>query len=151
MPDMAAIPVAVSGFSWGAAGIWTLVAGGVAAYIKTRPRSQEIASKTEADLRSDLIKRVESLELKLAQKDAQHEEDVALREQEIAIMRHRANNSDACIDALLLLLEQSPEKVKEAVSMIKDMRSRQREAEAIEKAAFHQTKVARAATKTGAI
>jgi hypothetical protein len=77
------------------------------------------------------------LERKLDEKEAQHAA-------EMAIMRHRVNNSDQCLDALLLLLEQSPGKVREAVAMIKDMRAKQREAEAAEKAAFHAANIARA-------
>jgi len=52
-------------------------------------------------------------------------------------MRHRLNNSDQCLDALLLLLKASPERANEAIQMIEEMRARHREAEAIEKAAFH--------------
>lgn len=141
MPDPTAIPVSVAGFTWTAAGVWTLVAGGVTAaigaWIKSRPKMREIEAGTEEKLRSDLIVRVEKLERKLDEKEAQHTA-------EMAIMRHRVNNSDQCLDALLLLLEQSPSKVKEAVAKIKEMRERQRVAEAAEKAAFHIANIERA-------
>jgi chromosome segregation ATPase len=53
---------------------------------------------------------------------------------ERALDRHRLNNINACFDALLLLLKANPEKAKEAVTMIEEMRAKQILAEAEEKA-----------------
>jgi signal transduction histidine kinase len=133
-----AIPVAVHGFTWTTALVGLLnllVGGGLVAWIKQRPRMKEIQANADERLRTDLITRVEKLERKI---DAERDRYEAL----IAIMRHRLNNSDQCIDALLMLLETAPERVADAVSMIKEMRSRQREAEAAEKAAFHAANIA---------
>lgn len=139
MPDPA-IPVAVHGFTWTAAGVWTLVIGLVGqiahSWVKSRVSMRQIETGSEEQLRAALSIRVEKLERKLDEKEAQHTA-------EMAIMRHRVNNSDQCLDALLLLLEQSPGKVREAVAMIKEMRARQREAEATEKAAFHAANIGR--------
>jgi signal transduction histidine kinase len=132
-----AIPVAVHGFTWTTAlvGVLNLLVGGaLVSWIRSRPSLRQIETSADADLRRDLLKRVETLERRL-------DEERALHEAQIAIMRHRLNNSDQCIDALLMLLETSPDKVSEAVVMIKDMRVRQREAEAVEKAAFHAAKI----------
>jgi hypothetical protein len=140
-------PVAVSigGFTWTA---WLLIPlnalgiGGIAiAWLRTRPKMKEIEQSTEERLRTDLLTRVEKLERKIDEKEAQHTA-------EMAIMRHRVNNSEQCLDALLLLIEQSPDKVKDAVAMIKEMRARQRESETQEKAAFHAAKIARAGSET---
>lgn len=139
MPAENAIPVAVHGFNWTAVlvGILNLlVGGGLVAWIKQRPRMKEIEISAEERFRTDLATRVEKLEKKI---DAERDRYEAL----IAIMRHRLNNSDQCIDALLMLLETSPDKVAEAVQMIKEMRARQREAEATEKAAFHAANMAK--------
>lgn len=134
MPNEAdAIPVAVHGFTWTTAlvGLLNLLVGGaLVSWIRSRPSLRQIEQTAEDKLRKDLLTRVEKLEQKI---DAERDRYEAL----IAIMRHRLNNSDQCIDSLLLLLEQSPNKVKEAVAMIKEMRARQRDAEATEKAAFH--------------
>jgi len=132
-----AIPVALHGFTWTTAlvGLLNLLVGGaLVSWIRSRPRLKEIEVDADSDLRKDLLKRVETLERKL-------DEERAIHEAQIAIMRHRLNNSDQCIDALLMLLETSPDKVSEAVGMIKEMRARQREAEAQEKAAFHAAKI----------
>lgn len=140
MPPESALPEAVHGFPWATVlfALANLLCGGAfVAWVKSRPRLKEIEQSTEEKLRADLLTRVEKLEQKLEEKEAQHAA-------EMAIMRHRVNNSDQCLDALLLLLEQSPGKVKDAVARIKDMRARQREAEATEKAAFHAAAIARA-------
>jgi chromosome segregation ATPase len=131
------IPVAVHGFTWTTAlvGLLNLLVGGaLVSWIRSRPSLKQIEATTDQQLRTDLLQRVETLERKLDEKDAQHAA-------EMAIMRHRVNNSDQCIDALLMLLETAPERVAEAVSMIKEMRARQRETEAVEKAAFHAAKI----------
>lgn len=90
----------------------------------------------EADqkLRDDLLNRVEKLEGILERKDALHAAERALD-------RHRINNVTQCLDALLLLLEQDPSKAAEAVSRIKEMRARQLEAEALEKATIHAAEI----------
>ena len=53
----------------------------------------------------------------------------------MASMRHRVNNADACLDALLMLLKTSPDKVAEAVIHIEQMRARQQQEVAIERGA----------------
>lgn len=138
--EVDAIPVAVHGFTWTTAlvGLLNLLVGGaLVSWIRSRPSIKQIEQTAEDKLRTDLIARVDKLEKKL-------DEERALHEAQIAIMRHRLNNSDQCIDALLMLLETSPDKVSKAVGMIKQMRERQRRAEAEEKAAFHAANVARA-------
>jgi hypothetical protein len=140
MPADSAIPVAVHGFTWTTAlvGLLNLLVGGaLVSWIRSRPQLRQIETSSEEKLRSDLLHRVETLERKLEEKEAIHAA-------EMAIMRHRVNNSDQCLDALLLLIEQSPAKVKEAVAKIKEMRRTQREAEAAEKAALLSANIARA-------
>jgi hypothetical protein len=140
-----AIPVAVHGFTWTTAlvGLLNLLVGGaLVSWVRSRPQLRQIETASEEKLRSDLLHRVETLERKLEEKEAIHAA-------EMAIMRHRVNNSDQCLDALLLLIEQSPGKVKEAVTKIKEMRRVQREAEAAEKATLLAANIARAGGAEG--
>jgi hypothetical protein len=138
MPDVT--PVSVHGFNWTAAlvGLLNVLFGGaLVSYVRSRPRLKEIEQSAEDKLRNDLLTRVEKLEQKI---DAERERYEAL----IAIMRHRLNNADQCIDALLLLLKNSTDpQTQRAVAMIEEMRARQRDAEATEKAAFHAANIAR--------
>lgn len=137
-PD--AVPVAVHGFTWTAAlvGLLNLLVGGAfVAWIKQRPAMAEIEKHADERLQESLLARVDLLEKRLDEETRRRERDAEKHAALIGLMRHRLNNSDQCIDSLLLLLKNSPEKVKEAVALIEDMRARQREAEAIEKAAIN--------------
>jgi len=131
------VHVAVSGFSWTTAFVGllnVLVAGALVAWIKGRPKMRELEKTADEKLRDDLLTRVTKLEIRLEEERAQHDASMS-------VMRHRLNNSDQCLDALLMLLETSPEKVTEAVAIVKTMRERQRIAEALEKAAIHAAKI----------
>ena len=148
----------VPGFSWTAAlfGLLNLLIGGaLVAWIRQRPQMRQLETGSEEKLRADLLARVETLERRLdeeraaRQKDEEQARQAAdeLRRQHeriTAIMRHRLNNSDQCIDALLLLLETAPDRVAEAVARIKELRSTQRVAEAVEKAEYHADNIAAA-------
>jgi hypothetical protein len=140
VPMSAPVPVALHGITWTTALVGLLnllVGGGLVAWIKQRPAMAAIEQSTEERLRSDLIARVEKLEAKI---DAERDRYERL----IAIMRHRLNNSNQCLDALLLLLKTSPERGEEAIRMIEEMRARHREIEAIENASFHETNMMKA-------
>lgn len=136
-----AAEVTVTGWTWTTklvALLNVMVGGGIgAAWIRSRPKMRELEKSAEERLRDDLINRVEKLERKLDEERTQHEAVVTL-------LRHRLNNSDQCIDALLMLLEAAPDRVPEAVSKIKEMRARQRTDEAIEKGAYLGAKTAAA-------
>ena len=139
MTPEAAIPhVAVSGWSWTTAmvGLLNLLVGGaLVAWIKQRPKMRELEQTAEGKLREDLMERVRKLEADAATQAAIREAERARHEAEMSIMRHRVNNSDQCLDALLLLLKTAPEKVDQAVHHIEAMRARQREEIATEKGA----------------
>lgn len=74
-----------------------------------------------------LVRRIEKLEAALSRQQIRHNSERALD-------RHRLNNVTSCFDALLLLIETSPEKASEAVARIKEMRAAQVRAESEEKA-----------------
>ncbi len=120
-----------------------LVGGALVAWIKQRPKMRELEQTAEAKLRDDLMERVRKLEASAEAHAIAREAERLRHEAEMSIMRHRVNNSDQCLDALLLLLKTAPDKVAEAVGHIETMRSRQREEIAVEKGA--QTAVASAA------
>lgn len=85
------------------------------------------ADRVAAELRNDLLRRVEKLERTLDRERVRHNAERALD-------RHRLNNVTACFDAMLLLLELNPDRAPEIVGKIKDMRARQMMSEAEEKA-----------------
>ena len=109
--------------------------GALAVWLKTRPETLKANLTAEEKLRDDLMARVTKLEADGVAAAALLEAERARHEAEMRIMRHRVNNSDQCLDALLLLLKTSPEKVQEAVGHIEAMRARQKDEIALEKGA----------------
>lgn len=77
--------------------------------------------------RHALTERVERLERTLNSERIRHNSERALD-------RHRLNNITQCFDAMLMLVETTPEKASEIVVKIKEMRATQILAEAEEKA-----------------
>jgi len=135
----AAVPVSIHGFSLNSALLMIIaIINGTAVghWIKNRPAMRKLGKEADEKLRDDLILRIEKLEQKLDEERASHDAVVSL-------MRHRLNNSDQCIEALLLVLDDDdlPPKVKRAVAAIKAMRERQRSDEAIEKATIHAARI----------
>lgn len=136
-----------------AVGIWTAIIGGTVTILVTAlkiiPRWVENRKAADDSLRKDLLLRVETLEKNIEaerksreQERARYEAERARHDAQMALMRHRLNNSDQCLDALLMLLETSPEKVANAVKLIKEMRDRQRAEEALEKATIRGVEIA---------
>ena len=85
---------------WGAIfGLLNLLLGGgvVTAWVKLRPKMRELEQSA-----------VRKLEADAATQAAAREAERARHEAEMSIMRHRVNNSDQCLDALLLLLKTAP-------------------------------------------
>lgn len=139
-PNVLGLPI-----GWGAIfGMVNAVLGGgiLGAWIKLRPKMREVNLTAEEKLRDDLIARVQKLESAAETAAAKLEAERARHEAEMSIMRHRVNNADACLDALLMLLKTSPEKVDEAVGHIETMRARQQQEIALERGAQAGAKVA---------
>lgn len=151
--QIAAVPVkSVTGL-YTAVGIWTAIIGGtvtvLVAALRWIPKWIENRRLADDSLRADLLQRVETLEKDIKEERgarelerARYEAERTRHEAQMALMRHRLNNSDQSLDALLMLLETSPNKVASAVGLIKDMRHRQRTEEAVEKAALHGAEIA---------
>ena len=127
-------------------GAWAAVGTLVGIVLKGRVPMRKMKLDADEKLRDDLMARVQKLEADAAAAATLREAERARHEAEMAIMRHRVNNSDQCLDALLLLLKTSPEKVDQAVQHIEAMRQRQKDEIALEKGAQAGAKVAAATT-----
>jgi hypothetical protein len=112
---------------WTAAGVWLAALSFAGLLIRQVVPWKKVSSDSEAHLRADLIRRIERLERMLDRERTRHNAERSLD-------RHRLNNVTQCFDALLLLIETSPEKATQAVQKIKAMREAQLIAEAEEKA-----------------
>jgi hypothetical protein len=127
----------------GAIGIWALLATVVVAVVKARPALRKIQNEGDGAMRADLLLRIQTLESSAAQRDAQHEAERIMHEAMQGIARHQINNLKQCLTALLMLLKRVDDpRVQEAVQLIEDMRARQEELEAQEKASVVQARLA---------
>lgn len=150
MPDTTPIPIVAHGFSWTAAGAWATFLALLGVIVRQVGPWRKQRDDAEDKLRTDLLKRVENLEKTIEHKDRLGEQERARHEAERALDRHRLNNVTQCLDALLMLLEQAPERATEAVARIKEMRGKQIVAEAAEKATIRAAEiVAKAPAKEG--
>jgi hypothetical protein len=129
-----AIPVVVNNLTPTFWSVCVLIIVVLAGAIKQWPSLDRQKREGDASLRSDLLERVDGLEERLEAERRSREAERARHDAERALDRHRLNNVTQCLDALLLLLEAAPERASEAVTKIKEMRAKQMEAEALEKA-----------------
>jgi hypothetical protein len=109
------------------AGVWIAAIGIVGLLIRQIMPWRRQVSADEQTLRADLLRRVERLEQTLDRERLRHNAERALD-------RHRLNNITQCFDAMLMLIETTPERASEIVTKIKEMRAVQMKAEAQEKA-----------------
>lgn len=139
------------------AGIWTGLAGIGTYWIRSRPAMRKMRLEADASLRAELLERlalvertaeerVGKLEKKLDDQRSEYETRMALKDakfdREMAILRHRANNMAQCLDAIVMLVEASPNDASSHIVKVKEMRARQEIAEAAEKGAFAGDKIA---------
>lgn len=134
--NAAAAPVAAMGL-WTSiiAVLGTLITGGglgvgFKAWLQHRRGMRKDSDDVAMSLVATLKARVEALE-------AESKRERELCDARIAVLRHRLNNLSSDFDALLLLIEMSPERAREFVARIKEQRARHEQAEAAEKAGFH--------------
>lgn len=114
------------------AGVWVAALSFFGLLVRQVVPWKKVSSDADAVLRSDLLSRVEKLERRLDRQRIRHEA-------ERSVDRHRLNNLQQCFDATMLMLKASPEKAPQIIEHIEKMRADQIKAEAIEKAAIHQT------------
>lgn len=161
-----AVPVAVHGFTW-TAGLMAilnlLVGGALVAWIKQRPKMRELEQTAEEKFVATLTERVTTVERQREEDRQRYDASVASIEQkmdaernrhevEARLLRHRANNSDQCVDTLIILLEDAeglPDRVRRAITAVKEMRARQKQQEALEKGSMLGAQLAKTDPPTG--
>jgi len=125
------------GVGWVGATFWAALFTLLGVIVRAVGPWRKLSIEAEQKLRDDLLRRVEKLERELDRKEIRHQA-------ERASDRHRLNNVTQCFDALILMLEvaQDPDQVKAIIGRVKEMRARQVETEALEKAAIHAAAIA---------
>ena len=125
-------------------GPWLGIAGLISVLLYAFRPYREMAAKRENDevtrltaevavLRSEVRDTRAELDAQRVRFDARLEQERALHDAEMAIMRHRANNLEAIFNMLVELVEQSPDRAADTVIRIKALRAKQEAAEAAEK------------------
>ena len=149
MRDIPLIAVQAQDFGWTAAGAWmtvlTLVGGIITLIIKQigpwRKQNTDAADK----MINTLTERVKTLENWLELDHRLHFIQTARIEARHAAQRsldrHKFNNSEQCLEALLIRLE-AGQSVSEVVKLVREMRVRQRESEREEEAVIHAAEMA---------
>lgn len=132
------------------AGVWTAVATLIGIVLRSRVPMRKLKIDADGQLLSTTIERLTKVEGALEQQRASYEGKIEQERNahaaEMAIMRHRMNNLDQCLTMLLMLIEQDPEKAREAARRVREMRSAQEAAEAAEKGAIHAARISASTT-----
>jgi hypothetical protein len=113
--------------AWTVAGVWIAAFTLIGIFIRQVVPWKKQEADSEAQFRDALIRRVENLESKIERQEARHRAEQSLS-------NHKLRNMTACFDAMLLMLEMTPERGPEIVTKIKQMRADQMKAEAKEAA-----------------
>jgi hypothetical protein len=109
------------------AGVWIAALTLIGIAVRQLVPWKKQGSDAEAQFRDALIRRVENLEAKIERQEARHRAEQGLS-------NHKLRNMTACFDAMLLMLEMTPDRGPEIVTKIKQMRADQMKAEAREAA-----------------
>ncbi len=158
--DVATMPVAVHGLGstasqLTAAGVWSGLLALIGYWLRSRVPMRRMQLDADEKYRDDLTDRVTKLEEKLETQrihyEARLELERAQHTAELAIMRHRMNNLDQCLNAFFMLLEASPDKAAAHVAKIREMRGRQEAAEAAEKGAVSAARITAATPPASAV
>jgi hypothetical protein len=144
MPDPTAIPVSV-GFNW-----TSFFTGGTLLALlgviirQVGPWRKQTTEATD-QLIDRLTKRLDKVEKQLAVERKLHYISTARLEArhaaQRALDRHKFVNADANLDALLRILEVSPEKAPEAARQAREARAQQRSTEQLEAAEIHKAEI----------
>lgn len=144
MPDPTAIPVS-TGFTWTAAGAWATFLALLGVIIRqVGPWRKQTTDATD-NLIQRLSDRLDKVEKQLALERKLHYISTARMEArhaaQRALDRHKFVNADANLDALLRILEVSPEKAPEAARQAREARAQQRSTEQLEAAEIHKAEI----------
>lgn len=131
---MAGAPSSLAGWTT-TAGVWIAALTLLGILIRQVVPWRKQESDSEAQFRDALIRRVEGLEGKIERQEARHRAEQGLS-------NHKLRNMTACFDAMLLMLEMTPERGPEIVTKIKAMRADQMRAEAREAAIIRAADIA---------
>lgn len=142
------VPV-VTGFTWTAAGAWgtflallALIVRQVGPWQKQRNDAAQLATDT---LIAQLTERLDKVEKQLSTERRIHFIEIRRLEArsaaQRALDRHRFNNAEACLDALLRILELSPDKAPEAARQARAQRAEQRAGEQLESTEIHRAEM----------
>jgi hypothetical protein len=92
--DHGNIPVSVHGFTWTAAGVWTIIFGGIFAsigrYISQRAPMAKVESDSDASLRKDLMGMI------AAQQERHQQEIAAIRAEALVVRADAAEEKRSC-------------------------------------------------------
>lgn len=128
-----------------ALGPWIGGAGVAAVLLRAWQPFRKMSLDRDGTLVATLIARVEKLEADLATVtrnfEVKIEHERASYSALMAMMRHRLNNVQACLDALLMLLKHDPTRAAEAVQRIEEMRNRHAKIEAQERAEIEAARI----------
>lgn len=152
MPDPAAVPVTVQGVTWTTfftGGSFLALLGLLIRQVGPwRKQTTEASDKLIAQLTEQLanaVKRIDKVEKQLATERKMNFIQTARLEArhaaQRALDRHKFNNADGNLDALLRILEVSPEKAPEAARQAREARAQQRSDEALEAAQIHRAEM----------
>ena len=130
------------------AGVWTAVATLIGIVLRSRVPMRKLKIEADEQLLATTIERLTKVEAAMESQRLSYESRLETERvqhaADLAVMRHRMNNLDQCLTMLLMLIEQDPEKAREAASKVREMRLRQEAAEAAEKGAISGAKIAAA-------
>jgi hypothetical protein len=138
------IAVAQSGFPWTAVlmGLLNLLIGGVlVAFVKAWPNLRKINNERDANLLTERAADMERMRARVGLLEGKIDEQEARHEADRSVDRHRINNLQACLNAVLMLIEATPDRAAEISVKIREMRASQMATEAAERSAIHQAKI----------
>lgn len=144
MHELPSVPV-TTGFTWTSAFTGGSFLALVGLLIRQVGPWRKQATDEQQHFMSALTVRLDKVEKQLATERKLHFIEVRRLEARTAAQRsldrHKFNNSEACLDALLRILELSPEKAPEAARRAREQRSEQRLAENMESVAIHKAEM----------
>jgi hypothetical protein len=139
------IPVVNQGFTWTAAGAWATFLALLGLIIRQVGPWRKQTTDASDKLIEQLAARLDKVEKQLAAERRMNFIQTARLEArhaaQRALDRHKFVNADANLDALLRILEVSPEKAPEAARQAREARARQRQDEQLEAAEIHRAEM----------
>lgn len=147
------IPVVSEGFSWTAGGAWatflallTLIIRQVGPWRKQASDEQQLLVGNLQDTIKVVTDRLDKVEKQLSTERRLHYIELRRLEARYAAQRaldqHKFNNREQCLDALLRILELSPEKAREAAKRARQQITEQRRSEQLEADEIHKAEIA---------